>query len=157
MPATPIITSRRDRREYRFEQHQQKHACIAGLLDQPDDPVVHQDFAATFASTASQIIRATSLLLNWSMATIPVGDVTLISVSHSPPITSMPTKISPRSFNARTERGADFLFAWREVGCLTSRTADREIGSELALTRHAVDRACHHAIDEHDTLVARGH
>jgi hypothetical protein len=38
---------------------------------------------------------AVSVPLNVSMATIPVGEVTLISVSHLPPMTSMPTKSSP--------------------------------------------------------------
>ncbi len=45
-------------------------------------------------STASQIAPATSMPSKRSSSWMPVGEVTLISVSH-PPITSMPTKTWP--------------------------------------------------------------
>jgi hypothetical protein len=41
-----------------------------------------------------------SLPLNASMATMPVGEVTLISVSHLPPMTSMPTNSRPRRLSS---------------------------------------------------------
>jgi hypothetical protein len=70
------------------QEHEQEHANVAGLLDQADDPVSHQ----SFASIASQMRAGVSVPLKRSMATMPVGEVTLISVSQRPPITSMPTK-----------------------------------------------------------------
>src|SRR3546814_20245668 len=51
-------------------------------------------------SIASQIIAPQSVPLNLSIATIPVGEVTLISVSNLPPMTSIPTKRRPRFFNS---------------------------------------------------------
>ena len=48
------------------------------------------------ASNASQISPPVSVPLNRSMATVPVGEVTLISVSHWPPMPSIPAKTSPR-------------------------------------------------------------
>ena len=97
-----------------------------------------------------------SVPLNRSMATMPVGEVTLISVSHSPPITSMPTKSSPRRFSSGRERGADLLLARGQLG-LRRLAADREVGADLALAGDAVDRAHHLAVDEDDALVALRH
>ena len=51
-------------------------------------------------SIARQISAGVSEPLNLSTATIPVGDVTLISVSHLPPMTSMPTNSSPRALSS---------------------------------------------------------
>ena len=42
----------------------------------------NQPLAPILPSIADQIIAATSVPSNFSMATMPVGEVTLISVSH---------------------------------------------------------------------------
>src|SRR5436309_6303103 len=60
-----------------------------------------RDFHVTGVQTcALPIFPATSVPSNRSIATIPVGEVTLISVSHSPPITSIPTNSSPRRLSS---------------------------------------------------------
>src|SRR6185437_17027079 len=51
------------------------------------------------------------------------------------------------------ERGANFLFTRRELG-LRRLAADREVGTDFAFARQAVDRACHFTIHKHDALVA---
>src|SRR5262245_5891910 len=88
---------RRNWRKDGFQEHQEANAEIARLLDQADDPVTHR--AATLAAIASQIRAGVSDPLNLSIATMPVGEVTLISVI-SPPMTSMPTNSRPRRFNS---------------------------------------------------------
>ena len=70
-----------------------------------------------FASITSQIIAATSGPPRFLIARMPVGEVTLISV-RKPSITSMPTKISPRSRKRRRQPRADLALARRQVGFL---------------------------------------
>src|SRR5690606_8531977 len=99
---------RRDRREHVLERHQHEDAEVSAPGDGVDDEFVHgagngsapyrvhvRPSAPSRPSIASQMRPPVSVPSNLSIATIPVGEVTLISVSHWPPITSMPTKISP--------------------------------------------------------------
>ena len=89
------------------------------------------------------------------MATMPVGEVTLISVSHSPPITSMPTNSSPRALSSGPSAAQISSSRGGELG-LRRLAADREVGADLAFARDAVDRAGDLAVDEDDALVALG-
>ncbi len=109
----------------------------------------------TRASTLSQIIAAMSLPPNALTCRMPVGDVTLISVRYGP-ITSMPTKISPRCLQLRPEPGTDLLVPLGQLGRLR-RTADMHVGARLALRRHAIDGTRHLAVDQDDALVAAPH
>ncbi len=83
---------------------------------------------------------------------MPVGDVTLISV-RKPSITSMPTKISPRSRSA----GPSVWQISRSRGCqvgFPGRAAPHHIGAQVVGRRHAVDGAGKLAVDQNDALVA---
>ena len=109
----------------------------------------------TFASIASHTSAAMSAPPKRFTSRMPVGEVTLISVSQSP-ITSMPTKIRPRSLSvgpiaAQMSRSrAGHLDRLRPA-------ADMHVGARLALRRHAVDDADRLALDEDDALVALAH
>ncbi len=103
----------------------------------------------------SQIFAATSGPLSRWMARMPVGEVTLISV-RLPSITSMPTNSRPRSRSRRSERGADFALAIRQLGRL-GRAAAHHVGAQIVRRRHAVDGAGEFAVDQDDALVAMLH
>ena len=128
-------------------------ACAALQRDRSETDLIRR--SCSRRSIASQISAGVSVPLNASIATIPVGEVTLISVSHRPPITSMPTNSSPRFLSSGPSDGADFLFARGELG-LRGRAADREVGADFAFAGHAVDRAGDLAVDQDDALVALG-
>ena len=106
----------RDRREHRLQQHQQEDAHIARPVDEADDPIGPSALSAPWLRSRPRSAPAVSVPLNVSIATMPVGEVTLISVSHLPPITSMPTNSSPRALQLRAERGADLLLARGQLG-----------------------------------------
>ena len=106
-------------------------------------------------SIASQISAGVSVPLNASIATMPVGEVTLISVSHWPPITSIPTNSSPRRFSSGPS-AAQISSSRAVSSVLAAVAADREVGADFAFAGDAVDRAGDFAVDEHDALVALG-
>ena len=67
------------------------HGCFSGKLGQAG---VRLARSLRRVSIASQIFGAISMPSSRAISWIPVGEVTLISVSQSP-ITSIPTKTSP--------------------------------------------------------------
>ena len=137
---------RRDRRKDRLEEHQQEDADIAGLLDQPDRPVAHSGSARASLRSRPRSAPGVSVPLNLSIATMPVGEVTLISVSHLPPITSMPTNSSPRALSSGPSAAQISLLGLGQLG-LRRDAADGEVRADLALARDPVDRAGHLAVD----------
>ena len=93
--------------------------------------------------------------LNLSMATIPVGEVTLISVSHVPPITSMPTNSSPR----RLSSGPSAAQISRSVSVSSVASAVPPAARFERISPCAGRRLIAPgdlAVDEHDALVALG-
>ena len=86
---------------------------------------------------------------------MPVGEVTLISVSQSP-ITSMPANSSPRSRSAGPSRWQISLLALGQVG-RRRRTAAHHVGAQVVGGRNAVDRAGELAVHQQDALVALLH
>ena len=108
-----------------------------------------------FFSISSQISAATSGPPRFLIARMPVGEVTLISVSQ-PSITSMPTNSRPRSRSAGPMVCADFALARRQLGFLR-RAAAHHVGAQIVGRRHAVDRAGEFAVDQDDALVAVAH
>ena len=89
------------------------------------------------------------------MATMPVGEVTLISVSHLPPMTSMPTNSSPR----RLSSGPSAAQISRSVSVSSVASAvppSARLERISPVARAAVDRAGDLAVDQHDPLVALG-
>jgi hypothetical protein len=97
------------------------------------------NYLFNFRSIAFQIIPAVSVPLNLSTATIPVGEVTLISVSQRP-------------LQFRSKRCTDLLFGVRQLrrlGC----PAGGKVRANFALAWPAIDRASELAIDENDALV----
>ena len=89
------------------------------------------------------------------MATIPVGEVTLISVIIAADHVDADEQ-QAAALQLRADRGADFTFAVGKLG-LFRGAAGGEVGPEFALPRPAVDRSGNFAIDEDDALVALGH
>ena len=151
---------RRDRREDGLEEHQEADAEIARLLDQADRPSRSCAYAVRLASSrasiASHIRPGVSVPLNLSIATMPVGEVTLISVSHLPPMTSMPTNSSPRRLSSGPS--AAQISRSVSVSSLASAVppaARLERMSPFAGT--AIDRAGDLAVDQNDPFVALGH
>ena len=67
----------------------------------------------------------------------------------------MPTNSSPRRLSSGPSAAQISSSRARQLG-LRGRAADREVGADLALARHAVDRAGDLAVDQHDALVALG-
>ena len=89
--------------------------------------------AATFASIASQIRAGVSLPLNWSMATMPVGEVTLISViMPADHVDADEQQAAP--LELRADRRANFALAVGQFGLLGG-AAGGEVGSEFAFLR----------------------
>ena len=101
---------------------------------------------------ASHIRPGVSVPLNLSMATMPVGEVTLISVSHLPPITSMPTKSNPRRFSS----GSSFaqISCSVAVNWVFGLSPDSQVRADLPFAGNAIYRASDLAVDQHDALVA---
>ena len=107
------------------------------------------------ASIASQIRPGVSLPLNLSIATMPVGEVTLISVSQRAADHVDADEQQPAALELGAERGADFALGLGQLGRLRG-SAEREVGADFARARAAVDRAGDLALDQHDPLVALG-
>ncbi len=117
-----------------------------------DDSAIGSALPARLASIRSQIIAATSGPPRFLIARMPVGEVTLISVSK-PSITSMPTNSSPRSRNAGPMRAQISRSRAGQVGFLR-RAAAHHVGAQIVGRRHAIDRAGEFAVDQDDALVA---
>jgi integrase/recombinase XerC len=124
----------RDRREDGLEEHQEADPEIARLLDQADDPVAHR-LSLRFGearSIASQIRPGVSVPLNLSMATIPVGEVTLISVSQLAADHVDADEQQAAPLELRAERGADLALGVGQLGRFGG-AAGGEVGADLAL------------------------
>ena len=146
----------RDRREDRFQEHQEGDAEIARLLDQADDPVTHRSLGPRdlgFDRVPDQRRRVAAVELVDRDDAGRRGDVDL--GQQCPPITSMPTNSSPRA-SARGRARRRFPARARSARSPAAVPPAARLERISPAARHAVDRAGDLAVDQHDALVALG-